>query len=116
MGYCGCRLAALALAKTYKQKDIACSGPIYKSMRVEGLKIRLYFDYTYGELSAKEGHLSDFVIVGDTIVVSSGQVQKPIAVRYAWKNWAAGSLFNTAGLPASSFRTDDWNDDSEKGI
>ena len=123
----GKRLAALALAKTYKQKDIACSGPVYKSMRVEGLKIRLYFDYTYGELSAREGHLADFaiagadkkfvpaeaVIDGDTVVVFSPQIEKPVAVRYAWTNWVDGSLFNKEGLPATSFRTDDWNDNTD---
>jgi sialate O-acetylesterase len=126
----GKRLALWALAKTYKQKDIACSGPIYKSMRVEGLKIRLYFDYTHGGLSATDGHLTDFVIAGadkkfvpaeavidgDTVVVSSPQVQKPVAVRYAWSNWARGSLFNKEKLPASSFRTDEWDDNPDKPV
>ncbi len=126
----GKRLAALALAKTYQQKDIAYSGPVYKKMAVEGQKARLYFDYTYGELSAREGHLADFtiagadkkffpaeaVIDGDTIVVSSPQVQKPVAVRYAWSNWAAGTLFNKEKLPASSFRTDKWNDNPDKPV
>ncbi|MEE2898407.1 MAG: hypothetical protein VX815_08045 [Gemmatimonadota bacterium] len=31
-----------------------------------------------------------------------------VTVRYAWQNWIVGSLFNNAGLPASSFRTDEW--------
>jgi sialate O-acetylesterase len=124
------RLALWALAKNYAQKDIACSGPIYKSMKVEGQKIRLRFDYIYGGLSATDGHLTDFVIAGadrkfvpaeaviegDTIVVSSSQVQKPIAVRYGWTNWVAGSLFNKEGLPASSFRTDDWNDNTDDAV
>jgi len=48
------------------------------------------------------------VIEGDTIVVSSSDIQNPVAVRYAWSNWARPNLFNSAGLPASSFRTDDW--------
>ncbi len=42
----GWRLARWALAKDYGQKDIVYSGPIYKSMKVEGDKIRLSFDYT----------------------------------------------------------------------
>jgi sialate O-acetylesterase len=126
----GKRLAALALAKTYKQNDVVYSGPVYKKMKVEGLKIRLYFDSTYGELSATDGHLNDFVIAGadkkfvpakavidgETVVVSSPQVQKPVAVRYAWSNWAAGSLFNKEKLPASSFRTDEWNDNPDKPL
>jgi sialate O-acetylesterase len=126
----GKRLALWALAKNYGQKDVAYSGPSYKSMRVEGQTIRLYFDSVYGGLLARDGHLSDFIIAGedkifvpakavidgDTIVVSSDQVQKPVAVRYAWSNWANGSLFNKAQLPASSFRTDDWNDNPDKEI
>lgn len=45
---------------------------------------------------------------GDGITVWSDSVTKPVSVRYAFKNWAEGSLFNSQGLPASSFRTDDW--------
>jgi sialate O-acetylesterase len=123
----GKRLALWALAKNYGQKDIAYSGPIYKSMKVEGQKVRLSFDHVHGGLSAREGLLSDFIIAGDdrkfvpaqavidtdTIVVSSDQVTKPVAVRYGWTNWVMGTLFNKEGLPASSFRTDDWNDNTD---
>jgi sialate O-acetylesterase len=126
----GKRLALWALAKTYGQKDLAYSGPMYKSMRVEGQKIRLYFDNVHGGLLARDGHLSDFIIAGEdrkfvpaqavvdgnTIVVSSDQVQKPVAVRYAWSNWTKGTLFNKEELPASSFRTDNWNDHPDKKI
>jgi sialate O-acetylesterase len=122
----GKRLALWALTKTYNKKIDSFSGPLYKSMKIENNRIRLFFD-TYGELSAREGHLSEFIIAGedkafvpasaeidgDSVVVWSDQVQKPVAVRYAWKNWTTGSLFNKAGLPASSFRTDDWKDNPE---
>jgi sialate O-acetylesterase len=124
----GKRLSLWALAKTYGRKNIAYAGPIYKSFSTEGQKIRLQFNYTYGGLSATDGHLNDFVIAGadknfvpaeaiidgDTVVVSSPQVQKPVAVRYGWSNWTVGTLFNKAGLPAPSFRTDDWNDNRDK--
>lgn len=126
----GKRLALVALAKTYGQKDIAYSGPMYKKMKVEGQKIRLYFDNIYGGLMATDGQLSDFIIAGadrkfvpaeavidgDTIVVSSPQVEKPAAVRYGWTNWVMGTLFNKEGLPASSFRTDNWNDNTDGPI
>ncbi|NDA66577.1 MAG: 9-O-acetylesterase, partial [Verrucomicrobia bacterium] len=52
---------------------------------------------------------ADAVIDGDTIIVSSDKVAKPSAVRYAWASahpWA--NLFNQDGLPAQTFRTDDW--------
>ena len=116
----GERLALWALAKDYGQKDVVCSGPIYKDMKIEGSKIRLSFDYTGSGMVAKDGTLANFVIAGadkkfvpakakidkNTIVVSSDKVAKPIAVRYAFDNAGVPSLFNKEGLPASSFRTD----------
>jgi sialate O-acetylesterase len=47
-------------------------------------------------------------IAGNTVVVWAKSVKKPVAVRYGWHNTAEPSLFNKAGLPASSFRTDTW--------
>jgi len=130
----GDRLARWALAKTYGKKDIVYSGPIYKKMTVKDGKILLQFDYTDDGLVAKDGQLTDFMIAGEDkkfvpakaeiretsatvgrsvitdtcIVVWSDEVPEPVAVRYGWSNWVDGSLFNGAGLPASSFRTDDW--------
>jgi sialate O-acetylesterase len=31
-----------------------------------------------------------------------------VAVRYAWANNPVANLYNSAGLPAVPFRTDDW--------
>ncbi|MCF7958045.1 MAG: hypothetical protein K9M57_06300 [Phycisphaerae bacterium] len=118
----GERLALWALAKDYGQKDRVCSGPIYNRMKVEGAKIRLSFDHTGSGMVAKEGELTNFGIAGPdrkfvparavidnkTIVVSSDKVAKPVAVRYAFDNAGVPSLFNKEGLPASSFRTDNW--------
>jgi sialate O-acetylesterase len=118
----GRRLALWALAKTYGRKEIAYSGPIYQSMRAEGGRIRLFFDYVGGGLVAKSGPLTDFTIAGadrnfveataeidgDTIIVASSKVKKPVAARFAWSNIAVPNLFNREGLPASSFRTDAW--------
>ena len=47
-------------------------------------------------------------IEGDSVVVSSAQVAKPVAVRYGWANSPRCNLYNKEGLPASPFRTDDW--------
>jgi sialate O-acetylesterase len=45
----------------------------------------------------------------DTVVVWSDKVPSPVAVRYAWaENPTGANLFNKVGLPASPFRTDDW--------
>ena len=40
--------------------------------------------------------------------VWSDEVPEPVAVRYGYTNYVDGSLYNTEGLPASSFRTDNW--------
>lgn len=45
---------------------------------------------------------------GGRLAVSSPEVPEPVAVRYAFRNCPEATLFNTEGLPASSFRTDDW--------
>ena len=47
-------------------------------------------------------------ITGGGVILSGEQVKKPVAVRYAFKDWVAGDLFNTEGLPAAPFRTDTW--------
>jgi sialate O-acetylesterase len=118
----GERLALQALANTYGRK-IEDSGPVYDSMTVEGNKVRLTFRHLGGGLVAKGGPLKQFmicgvdkkwawgdaVIDGDTVVVSSAAVAAPVAVRYAWADEPEGAnLYNKAGLPASTFRTDDW--------
>ncbi len=117
----GRRLAFAALAQTYG-KDIPYSGPWYRSMSVEGSAIRLRFDHIDGGLSVHGDQLKGFAIAGgdrkfvwadaridgDTVIVSSPQVAKPVAVRYAWDTNPVCNLFNKAGLPAVPFRTDDW--------
>jgi sialate O-acetylesterase len=110
------------LAKTYG-KDIPASGPLYKSMRTDGDKIIVEFDYTAGGLAVREGGKlkgfaiagadkqfvwADAKVAGDTVVVSCPEVKSPTAVRYAWANNPDCNLINKAGLPASPFRTDDW--------
>ena len=53
-------------------------------------------------------HPADVTIDGDSAVVSSPKVAKPIAVRYAWADCPACNLYNSAKLPAVPFRTDEW--------
>ena len=120
----GKRLEQWALAKVYGKNVTAC-GPLYKSMRKEGDKIVLKFDYAQGGLEVKGGGplkgfaiagpdkkfvWADAKIEGQTVVVSAQGVSDPAAVRYAWANNPACNLFNAAGLPASPFRTDNWKE------
>ncbi len=117
----GKRLALWALAKTYGKNDLVYSGPLYKSMAVEGAKIRITFDHTGSGLASRDGKpLSWFTIAGEdgqfveaqaeidgaTVVVSSEKVAAPKAVRFGWNQEAEPNLMNKEGLPASPFRTD----------
>jgi sialate O-acetylesterase len=117
------RLLYCALANNYGYKGLAFSGPLYKSMEIKNNKISIAFDFADIGLTAFGNELVNFEISGQdkvfypakakieddkTITVWSEQVQNPVAVRYAYKEYAKGDLYNTQGLPASSFRTDDW--------
>ncbi len=116
------RLALWALAKTYDRKDLVHSGPIYKSMKIEGDKIRLEFTHVGSGLAMKGKILEWFDIAGEnqrfekahakidgnSVVVWSEVVKKPVAVRFAWHMLAEPKLVNKEGLPASPFRTDKW--------
>jgi sialate O-acetylesterase len=118
----GRRLSLWALAKDYGNKDLVYSGPLYKSMKVEAGKIRLEFDNIGSGLISKRGSLTNFKISGrnkkfitananvkgNSIIVSSPKVLKPIAVRFGFTNGSEPNLFNKEGLPASTFRTDNW--------
>jgi len=118
----GKRLALWALARSYG-KELVYSGPIYKSMKIKGNKIILYFDHVGGGLIAGgDEPLKGFAIAGadrkfvwadakmdgDNIVVSSDEVSSPVAVRYAWADNPVCNLYNEQRLPASPFRTDKW--------
>ncbi len=49
-----------------------------------------------------------------SIIVWNGEVKNPVAVRYAFGNCSIRTLYSTAGLPATSFRTDDWDNIGRK--
>ncbi len=54
-------------------------------------------------------HWADARIEGNgEVVVSSPEVPQPVAVRYAWSINPVCNLYNSEGLPAWPFRTDDW--------
>ena len=120
----GKRLALVALNKTYGRKDLACSGPMYKKIKIQGDKAVLSFNDVGGGLVSKDGQpltwftvagadgkfvTAEAVITNGTVVVSSPDVARPVAVRFAWSEIAQPNLFNQAGLPAVPFRTDQFN-------
>ena len=117
----GRRLAALALARTYR---VPCdwSGPRFAGATREGSAMRVRFTHVDTGLIAGRQPPSAFELAGadrkfypatatldhDTVIVRSPEVPEPVAVRYAWSNAPAANLFNGAGLPAAPFRSDDW--------
>lgn len=118
----GERLAYQALAKTYGLKGIASDGPELKEMKIEGNQVLLTFENAPNGLTSFGKELSCFEVAGSNkrfypakafftragITLLSPDVIDPVAVRYAFKNFIIGDLYNIEGIPASSFRTDNW--------
>ncbi len=116
----GVRLALAARALAYGEK-LEFSGPVFNSKKVDGNKVILTFAHADSGLMSKGDKLTGFTIAGDdgqfveaeakiegdTVVVSSPNVEKPKDVRYGWKNFMTVNLFNKEGLPATPFKTDD---------
>ena len=123
----GRRLSLTAMKLAYGE-HLIYSGPMYRSMLVERNKCLLSFEHTGDGLVAKQaGALEGFLIAGtdkkfvkaqavihgDRVIVSSEEVLRPVAVRYAWANHPGScNLYNKSGdqiwLPAAPFRTDNW--------
>ena len=115
------RLALLARAGTYGERELAAMGPTWRSMEREPGRIRLFFDHAAGLTSGGEAprtftvagedqifHPAEATIDGESIVLFSDQVPDPVAARFAWGAADEPNLWNGAGLPCSSFRTDDF--------
>lgn len=122
----GERLAALALSQTYQLNGLPYRYPQYENMQTDGDKIRIRFSNADAGLMVKGKELTDFTIAnedkvfvpakakleGNTVVVWSKDVKKPVAVRFGYSNGSMPNLFSKEGLPANIFRTDDWEVDT----
>ncbi len=118
------RLLFNALNQTYGFEGIDGKSPVFVSMNEKEGGLVLKFKnaesglYSFAELTGFEiaGEEKVFypasakIVGGENVLVKSDKVASPVAVRYAWKNWIRGTLFDTNLLPASSFRTDTWED------
>lgn len=120
----GKRLAYQAFSIAYNDKNIIKDGPIFESVKFIGSKAIIKFKNNAPSLVARDGKLNEFAVAGkdkkfyyanakiidkNTIEVICKDVESPIAVRYAWaNNPSKANLYNSAGLPAHPFRTDDW--------
>ncbi len=130
----GERLAYLALSKAYGFGNLA-EGPVYEEMSVYNGSVTVFFRNAPTGFK-NTGEISGFEIAGEdkvfhpakavvsfgfrpvkegeqirggfAIKVSSEEVPEPVAVRYAYKDFARGNLYNTEGFLAAPFRSDNW--------
>ena len=120
----GMRLALLALDKTYGVEGLTSESAYYDKMEIKGDTAVISFKRADMWIYGAKGYKSDlFEIAGEDrifhpakawierskVYVKCDSVKTPIAVRYAFKDWADGDLF-CDGLPISSFRTDNWDE------
>lgn len=124
----GYRLAEIALAKNYKQKN-SYSGPQFAAQKIDGKQIILQFNFAGQGLSTRgdqplsgfaiagadqQYHWAEAKIVGNTVVLTAPGVDQPLTVRYGWANNPDCNLYNKDGFPASPFRTDTFADTTER--
>jgi len=117
----GRRLSLVALNKTYGFKDLVCSGPTFKSLKVVKNNIELTFLNIGGGLISRDGkpltwfsiagadgkyYPASAQIKGDKVVLTSSEVPNPVNARFAWNEAAQSNFINKDGLPAVPFRSD----------
>ena len=128
----GKRLAYWALAKNYGFNSLPYSGPVYESMKVKNNKVYVNFKFAKNGVTSYGKPLSGFEIAGEdkifysavasidphwsagwenrsVLTLSNKNVPNPLYIRYGWKNYIKGALYNVEGLPASSFRSYDFD-------
>ena len=118
----GLRLARWAMQMAYETPTVV-SGPLYDGMDIVGSEVRVSFQHIGSGLATRDNQPpSDFTLAGadqvfhpaearidgDKVIVTSPQVPRPVAVRFAWRDDAQPNLMNREGLPASAFRSDDF--------
>jgi sialate O-acetylesterase len=120
------RLANIALAETYGKNGLIYKSPLYKEMKNEKDKIRIFFENADNGLMAKDKTITEIYIAGEdrqfqpalakidgnTLIVWNKTIRMPVAVRFGFTNAAIPNLFNKEGLPVNLFRTDNWEVDT----
>lgn len=120
----GERLALLALQDTYGIGGFDAHTPLYESMRIDGASIIVQLRCEKGGIAPIGVDLPGFELAGEDkvfhpatglvrsfgIVVTSPEVEHPVAVRYGFRNWSEATLFNNYGIPVGPFRSDNWDD------
>lgn len=127
------RLTLIALAQTYGLQ-VASTGPVFESAKVEGDTMLVSFSHVAGKLVIAQtpwlsvhtvpfplDHVIGFEIAGedkkfvpadatlegkDTVRLKADGVSHPRYVRYAFDESPRANLYDEAGLPTAPFRTD----------
>ena len=121
----GSRLAYLALAKTYGMSGFEFESPEFNAMEIKGSTVTVSFNNVPNGITAYNKEVLGFEMAGEdqvfypaqavlrskSVLLSSPQVEKPVAVRYLFKDFTTAEIFSVGGLPLSSFRTDAWYKD-----
>lgn len=119
----GKRLALSAQNIAYHEQNIPHSGPTLLSQQIDNQKIILTFDNVAEGIRSKDGEdlrwfsIADYdkkfvwaktkIVDKNKVVVWNESIKNPKYVRYAWQDNPEGiNFYNSANLPASSFRTD----------
>ena len=120
----GLRLALLALDKTYGVEGLKSESPYFRDVTFQNDTAVVRFNRADMWVYGRNGLKSDlFEVAGEDhvfhpakawierskVYVKSDAVARPVAVRYAFKDWVDGDLY-CDGLPVSSFRTDNWDE------
>ncbi len=121
----GARLALAARHIVYGE-NIAWASPLFRQVTSElqpdgTTVLRVWFDHAQGltargkpidafEIAGEDRHFIPAVarIEGETVVVSSPALPHPVYVRYGWMGVVPHDLYNAAGLPMSTFTSENW--------
>ena len=120
----GFRMACKAFDKVYGIDGIYSDEPEFVSMKIDGNKARLKFNHATWGFTTYGKPVTAFKIAGEdkvfypakanlnvgNIVVYSEKVPHPVAVRYAFTDYADGTVYNVEGCCLTTFRTDNWEE------
>jgi sialate O-acetylesterase len=116
------RLFMEARRLIYRESVSGC-GPVFDKATIHNSKVVVQFIHVNGALKFSAGSdgkgftiagadrkfiTAKVEIRGMTVEISSPEVDRPVAARYAWEGYPEVSLFDSLNLPATPFRTDEW--------
>lgn len=115
----GARLALAARSMVYGE-HVPYASPLFREATPQSGSVRVWFDNAKGlrshgtaidgfELAGDDHHFvpASATIEGETVLVSSPSMPHPRYVRYGWAGVVTSWLYNDAGLPMSTFTSEE---------